>query len=139
LEGEDIQWLREYFLRSLETVLLSIYMGAVEMPEGDKPYTEFDGGDYDCLNVGDSDEGEDEEIALQWFPAQIGADGVLAMDLSCSVVASADRDATGGDPVTSGLAKTPTGTGHGSGPLLPGQGGSTTSTRPGRSRRRGTS
>jgi hypothetical protein len=105
LEQEDIQWLREYFLRSLETVLLSIYMGAVEMPEGDKPYTEFDGGDYDSLNVGDSDEGEDEEIALQWFPAQIGADGVLAMDLSCSVVASADRDATGGEPVTIWLGK----------------------------------
>ncbi len=70
------------------------------MPEGDKPYTEFDGGDYDCLNVGNSDEGEDEEISLQWFPAQVGADGVLAMDLVCSVLASRDHRATGGDPVT---------------------------------------
>ena len=38
-------------------------------------------------------------------PAQIGADGVLAMDLACSVVGSADRNATGGDPVTIWLAE----------------------------------
>jgi hypothetical protein len=105
LEREDIQWLREYFLRSLETVLLSIYRGSVEMPDDGKPYTDFDGGDYDSLNVGHNDEGEDEEVSLQWFPAQIGADGILAMDLVCSVTASADSNATGGNPVTIWLGK----------------------------------
>ncbi len=105
LEKDDIQWLREYFLRCLEMVLLSIYTGAVEMPEGDKSYTDFDGGDCDSLNVGNSNEGEDEEVFLQWLPAQIGADGVLAMDLACSVMASEDHQATGGDPVTIWLGK----------------------------------
>ena len=72
LEKDDIQWLREYFLRCLEMVLLSIYTGAVEMPEGDKSYTDFDGGDCDSLNVGNSNEGEDEEVFLQWLPRKSG-------------------------------------------------------------------
>jgi len=102
LEEHDIQWLREYFLRVLEDTLQVWYR---EGHEWDLPVTDFGDISNDaCLNVGNSDEGEDEEVMFRWVPDHL-SDEVLAMSLDCAVMASADSKAHGGDPVTIFLAR----------------------------------
>lgn len=97
LERHDIQWLREYFLRVLEDSLLLWYE---EGHDWELPCTDFGDVSNDAnLNVGNSDEGEDEEVMLRWVPEQM-ADDVFAMSLDCAVMASATPNATGGEPVT---------------------------------------
>lgn len=102
LERNDIQWLREYFLRVLEDVLLLWYD---EGSDWELPTTDFGDISNDaCLNVGNSDDGEDEEIMLTWRPEYLN-DEVLAMSLECTVLASATPGVTGGDDSTIFLAR----------------------------------
>ncbi len=94
LEQHDIQWLREYFLRVLEDTLLLWYD---EGHEWELPQTDFGDVSNDaCLNVGNSDDGEDEEIMLTWRPNYFD-DEVLAMSFGCTALASDTPGATGGD------------------------------------------
>ena len=82
LERDDIQWLREYFLRTVEDTLLYFYKGKYEIEEG-KPFTDFESDHDNSLTVDDSDE-DDNELCLEWVPRMIGTDGCIAFDLLCS-------------------------------------------------------
>jgi len=94
LEQHDIQWLRECFLRLLEDVLLLWYG---EGDEWELPATDFGDVSNDAtLIVGNSDEGESEELMLQWRPEHLDNE-VLAMSFGCIVLTSDTPDATGGD------------------------------------------
>lgn len=98
LERHDIQWLRENFLRVLEHLLLSWYEDGHEW---EVPVSHFDHGDYgETLNVGNSDEGDAEEVMLTWAPCVFDPGEVIGLDFDCQVVADPDPRATGGDPLT---------------------------------------
>jgi hypothetical protein len=86
LENHDIGWLREYFLRVLEDTLQAWYEHGHEW---EFPTEDFgDIGLQETLNVGDSDDGEDEEVMLGWRPVLLN-DEVLCLVFRCDVVASA--------------------------------------------------
>ena len=104
LERYDIQWLRESFLRTLEDTLQCLYKGNYELEEG-KPFTDFEYNSDNSLNINNSDEGDGEELMLNWMPTMIGTDGCIGFDLVCSVLASKDPKATGGEPITIFLDK----------------------------------
>jgi hypothetical protein len=104
LERHDIQWLRETFLEVLEHVLLSWWEDG---DEWELPVRHFDWGDYGAtINIGNSDEGEEEEVMLTWAPSVFDARpepdtaNVIALDLACQVAASAVPGAHGGEPLT---------------------------------------
>jgi hypothetical protein len=102
LERNDIQRLREYFLRVLEDVLLLWYSDGADW---ELPVSDFGDVSNDaCLNVGNSDEGEPEEVMFQWWPEQFSED-VFSMSLGCTVLASDAPGATGGDDSTIFLAR----------------------------------
>jgi len=102
LEQHDIQWLRECFLRVLEDVLLLWYD---EGHDWELPQADFGDVSNDaCLNVGNSDEGEPEELMLQWRPEHFNYE-VLAMSFGRTVMASDTPGATGGDDSVIFLAR----------------------------------
>lgn len=92
LQKNDIRWLREYFLQSLECVLLSIYegeFGDTIAPDG-KRYEGFDSGSEGSLTVVDHDDEKyrTEEHMFQWQPRFLEPDGTLAFDLTFTVLES---------------------------------------------------
>jgi len=98
LERHDIQWLRENFLRVLEHLLLLWYEDGHEW---ELPVTHFDWGDFgETLNVGNSDEGEDEEVMLTWAPCVFDPAEVIGLELAFQVVADPNPHALGGEPLT---------------------------------------
>ena len=91
VQREDVQWLRECFLRVLEKLVLNIYAGIVT-PETKE--TDFDHGQWaESLNIGNADEGDEEELMIQWAPGP--CDGhALSLVLSYSLLAG---EGHGGD------------------------------------------
>ena len=102
LERDDIQWLREYFLRTLENSLLLIYTGEIELEPG-KPFDQFESSSYNSLTIGDNDENpKDDETMLFWQTHSIGTDGCICMDFCCHVLAG---EGTDGEPYSIFLDK----------------------------------
>jgi hypothetical protein len=80
VQREDVQWLRECFLRVLEKLVLNFYAGLVtpETKEAD-----FDSDWAESLIVGD--EGDDEALMIQWAPGPCD-DHALSLVLSYSLL-----------------------------------------------------
>ncbi len=81
LKKDDIKWLREYFLSCLESIIAHHWDGEIE-PGADS-------GDFenstDCiLNVGNKDEGDNDECMVGWNFERRGKDGHYSMILTCS-------------------------------------------------------
>jgi len=76
VQQDDVQWLRHYFLEVLEAAVLAYYEGKLENGEN------FDWGDWSqSLNIGNSDEGDEEEIRYTWALDRVD-DEKLAMVLA---------------------------------------------------------
>jgi hypothetical protein len=79
MEEGDVQWLREYFLQSLEFIVTAIYTGDVK--PGD--YQTDDWAGFDSLIIGNEEDGED-ETHFTWIPERVDGDSIL-MVLNCNL------------------------------------------------------
>lgn len=72
MERGDVQWLREYFLQSLEFIVTAIYTGDVN--PGD--FQNDDWAGFDSLTIGNEEAGED-ETHFTWIPERVDSDSIL--------------------------------------------------------------
>ena len=92
LQRDDIRWLREHLLQALESVIVDLWTGDIEL--SNERYEQFDAGDFESFIVCDNknEEYRTEEHLFQWFPRFIEPDGTIALDLSFSVLETAVSD-----------------------------------------------
>lgn len=81
VQVDDVQWLRGYFLRVVEKVIDAYYKGDLETGRSD-----FDHGVWgQSLNIGNGDEGDDEEVMYTWAPEVVQEDAI-GIALYCDVL-----------------------------------------------------
>ncbi|CAE7314011.1 unnamed protein product, partial [Symbiodinium microadriaticum] len=91
VDDDHIRELREAFLCCVEDTILYFWTGDVEIGQ-----TDFDLGDALSTNVGNSEEGDNEEFMFQWIPHRV-TEECFVFDLHCSVLVG---EGTGGEPTT---------------------------------------
>jgi hypothetical protein len=79
VEAEDVQWLREGFLATVEDLLIEFFKGNVEVGESN-----FDHGDWgEDLTIGNDD--DEEEFMFTWAPHCIHEDAI-GIGLYCNLL-----------------------------------------------------
>lgn len=94
VDDDHIRELREAFLAVVEDTLLFLWTGEFEIDQEHFDSAQFGDGTYTM--IGNTQEGDDVEIMMQWMPYAI-RDDLIIFDMACSVM---EGEGEGGDPTT---------------------------------------
>lgn len=81
LKKDDIKWLRSYFLDTLEGVIAAIWAGELE---AGSTSNDIEQSPDTILNIGNTEEGDEDECMVHWSFDMISKEGQIALSLNCS-------------------------------------------------------